>query len=617
MKGDLEKIRTVLSTHSQSPVMDPNQFEIICKQVGAGNLFQSLYDTMTTDRMSEERQNLTKLRAMVIIYIMIYSQSQRANWFQVSLSRTLQQFGISERGLASLRNLGIAAHPRTVLAATNASSSTHLDRVTTFFQNVIDNEQFIVFCIDDYHNIHTKHRPESKVQTQSVHTTTLLVKVFPNIKAIRNQDTPPLLPADPVNITSLAKLINQHMGKLSQTYATNMPDWVLAKYFDPEAERQRLVLHDYQQTEIREMRCMDNTKLVDSLDLSLKSYTNLLTAFKHMLSNGLQDYLNHFTGPFLGDWPMQFFMRQLVYNTDLVSLPAACKNVVPIIGPLHISLNSRECVVMKFHGIFAELYCFLFGDKAKLAKKPKPWRISLLLEIIYGGWTLIREVILSAFSQCKDIEYLTLINLVDNYVPVVLSIYSIVFKCNNYNLYSISLLRCWVMLMVFRRRHYDKALLIVLSLFEYWQDKDHPMHQTIKQFLVAFDEYPVENFHSVLRARTTETDTAEQIRVKAKEIDLCKKELHEFQSAFVPPKKFNFSSKRIDKLKVRAAIFLFKKFEAINLNPGQANQIPRQRKQRKDLTKWTLPNLFGQQVVTNRILPLGFSSVEESPNPDR
>ncbi len=93
-------------------------------------------------------------------------------------------------------------------------------------------------------------------QTQSVHTTTLLVlvKVFPNIKAIRNQDTPPLLPADPVNITSLTKLINQHMGKLSQTYATNMPDWVLAKYFDPEAERQRLVLHDYQQTEIREMR---------------------------------------------------------------------------------------------------------------------------------------------------------------------------------------------------------------------------------------------------------------------------------------------------------------------------------------------------------------------------
>ena len=28
-----------------------------------------------------------------------------------------------------------------------------------------------------------------------------------------------------------------------------MPDWVLAKYFDPEAERQRVLIHDYQQTE--------------------------------------------------------------------------------------------------------------------------------------------------------------------------------------------------------------------------------------------------------------------------------------------------------------------------------------------------------------------------------
>ena len=36
--------------------------------------------------------------------------------------------------------------------------------------------------------------------------------------------------------------------------------------------------------------------------------------------------------------------------------------------------------------------------------------------------------------------------------------------------------------------------------------------------LEAFDESPVENFHSVLRARTRETDTAEQMTLKAKEI---------------------------------------------------------------------------------------------------
>ena len=96
----------------------------------------------------------------------------------------------------------------------------------------------------------------------------------------------------------------------------------------------------------------------------------------------------------------------------------------------------------------------------------------------------------------------------------------------------------------------------------------HPLHEVIYQFLVALDEYPVENFHSVLRARTKETDTAEQIQKKAREIDTCKKEMEEFQSSFVPPRKFNFSRKRIDNLKTKAAEFLVKKFETIHSHPG-------------------------------------------------
>ena len=62
--------------------------------------------------------------------------------------------------------------------------------------------------------------------------------------------------------------------------------------------------------------------------------------------------------------------------------------------------------------------------------------------------------------------------------------------------------------MTFQRRHYDKALLIFLSIFKYWQENTHPMHGVIQQFLVALHEYPVENFHSVLQARTSVSDTA-------------------------------------------------------------------------------------------------------------
>ena len=86
-----------------------------------------------------------------------------------------------------------------------------------------------------------------------------------------------------------------------------MPDWVLAQYFDPKAERQQLLVHDYQQTEIQQMKSMDNTKLVDSIQLDLKSCDNVLPAINKMLSSGLYVYLSNFIAPFVGEKPMQVF----------------------------------------------------------------------------------------------------------------------------------------------------------------------------------------------------------------------------------------------------------------------------------------------------------------------
>ena len=611
-KNDLQKIKDVVSNLEQ-PEMNPHIFEQMCKTAGAENFYLSIKNAMWSERMSEERKQLCSVRTMVVIYIMLYSQSQKCNSFQVALSRTLQQFGISNKGLESLRNLGIAAHPRTVKILTRSSSS-HNSHVFTFIKAAIENNQFLIFCIDDYHNIHTHHRPEAKTQTQAIHMATLLLKVFPEIEAVPQHGNN-VLPTPPVKIEDVKNYVASNLSSLSKTYAENMPDWVLAKYFNPEAERQRLLVHDYQQTENQQMRSMDNTKLVDSIKLPLKSCEDALVAINKMLTSGLDIYLNHFVGIFVGDWPMQFFIRQLVYS-NAASIPKELKNVVPLIGPLHISLNARECVLLNFHQVFADLYSFLFGRKAKLAKKPKPWRISLLLEVMYGGWTLVRDMIMSVFCKCKDVQFLTLVNLLDNYIPLVLSIYSIIFKCNKYDLFFKSLLNIWVMFVLFRRRHYNKALLIMLSTFLHWQGNAPSMFETIREHLAAFDEYPVENFHSVLRRRTKDTDTADEIAAKAKEIDACKHELHSFQSTFVPPKKFNFSSKRINKLKTQAAEFLTLKFELLFTHPNVAVQQPRTKGQPQHTSKWLLPNLFGEKIVTNQVLPLGFNSMETPPNPN-
>ena len=89
--------------------------------------------------------------------------------------------------------------------------------------------------------------------------------------------------------------------------------------------------------------------------------------------------------------------------------------------------------------------------------------------------------------------------------------------------------------MTFKRRHYDKALLILLTTFSHLKNTNHPLFSTLLHSLNVFDEYPVENFHSVLRGRTKATDTGKQIFLKAREIDACKHELQEFKSSFVPP----------------------------------------------------------------------------------
>ena len=269
LQNGIIHIRNSFLSRLYNPNMDPCAFESFCKNVGAGELYVLIYNSMVSERMSENRKLLNKKRTMVIIYMMLYGYSQKCNWFQVNLSRTLHQFGVSERGLASLMNLGIAAHPHTVKAAAKTYAVSQSSELTNFFAGVIEKNQFIAIFIDDYHNIHTRHRPNSSNQTQSIHMATLLVKVFPNIKAVRIEAQQSLLSDFPVQIGTLKQIVSENISMMSKTFAQVMPDWIVAEYFDPQALRHRLAVHDYRQTEIYQMRRMDNCKLVDCIEIPL------------------------------------------------------------------------------------------------------------------------------------------------------------------------------------------------------------------------------------------------------------------------------------------------------------------------------------------------------------
>ena len=59
----------------------------------------------------------------------------------------------------------------------------------------------------------------------------------------------------------------------------------------------------------------------------------------------------------------------------------------------------------------------------------------MILKTVYGGWLHIRDSVKEKFKQSRGIEYRTLLNLLDNYLPLVLSIiiFSFFYKLNNFH----------------------------------------------------------------------------------------------------------------------------------------------------------------------------------------
>lgn len=350
------------------------------------------------------------------------------------------------------------------------------------------------------------------------------------------------------------------------------------------------------------LRCVQNARLIDCVPQNLKSVTDYQLAASVYLATPLAEYLTEHCIPIPGDWPSQFYQRQMSYANAL--LTAGLQNTVASMGPLHVSLNAQENVVMKFMPFFARFYNSIFHKQ--LAKKPKPWRISLLLEVLYGGWTLIRQPVLQRLGRSKDLQIRTLLNLLENYTPLVLSIYSVLFKSNCYAGYYLAMQQVWVMFWSFRRRHYDKSPLVWLSNMLYLARIEHPLYNTIRQNLNILDEYPVENFHSLLRARTEPWDDGQAVQRKAVWIDERRHELHEFATWFVPPRQCQLRRSQLRNLKAQAANYLLSTLNEICTHPFSAEQLPRIGGQAAGVTRWRLPHVFGATPAKNVVLPLGF-----------
>jgi hypothetical protein len=239
---------------------------------------------------------------------------------------------------------------------------------------------------------------------------------------------------------------------------------------------------------------------------------------------------------------------------------------------LHVSLNTRESCFLVFHPFFNELYKEVFGKKRSLAAKPKPWRINLLLYLAHGGWDIVKPYVTARFGQSKDIGYRTFIDLLDNLVPATLDIYTVLFRGNNFDQYTETIFRLWTVMRRFGRKNYDKVMLAFISDIQYWISIQHPIINALKSQLHIFDEYPVENFHSLVRRHTSGKVTAgEWLRRDAIFIDYHRND-NEFAQSFSPKKSYPYTKKNLDLMRKRSAIFLLQFFEKVWVNQGKAER---------------------------------------------
>ena len=166
---------------------------------------------------------------------------------------------------------------------------------------------------------------------------------------------------------------------------------------------------------------------------------------------------------------------------------------------------------------------------------------------------LFNKLLCRSSVNLKDPQYGTLLNLLDNYIPFALSIYIISFKLNHFSEHFRAVIRIWIMFTCLQRCHYNKVPLVWINMCLHWGNYSLHLYQLLQNYITVFDEYPVENTHSILRAQTKPSDTADELCRKAKAIFQSKEKQSNFKSFFTSPEQFSFSHNQLQFLKVKCA----------------------------------------------------------------
>ncbi|RIB15956.1 kinase-like domain-containing protein, partial [Gigaspora rosea] len=125
---------------------------------------------------------------------------------------------------------------------------------------------------------------------------------------------------------------------------------------------------------IKNQRSIEN--IIDIEEYRLKSTADYIKALSMITQiPSLYKYLDQNILPVVADWPGQLFIRkaitllqkkleiQKIIQIIKVLFQQNIKNFIPILEPLHVSLNTRQHILIVHYEFFNKLYKFVFGFK--------------------------------------------------------------------------------------------------------------------------------------------------------------------------------------------------------------------------------------------------------------
>ena len=118
---------------------------------------------------------------------------------------------------------------------------------------------------------------------------------------------------------------------------------------------------------------------------------------------------------------------------------------------------------------------------------------------------------------------------------------------------------------------YNKAPLIQINMCSHWGKHAPQLYTILRNYTAIFDEYLVENTHSILHSKTKGSDSADELRKRAKSIFQSKGKQSDYRSFFITPRQFSFSHNQLRLLKVRCAQALSSMFIKISQSQFSSN----------------------------------------------